>query len=98
MMGGPPGGPHAELKKQTQTWLIISIVSFFVCGCNCFGMIAAIMAYLAGQAVDQGNIPDAEAKLKWSKILTIVGMVIYLLVGIAYVVAAVLGMVGNLSF
>jgi len=96
MMGGAPGGPNAELKKQSQTWLIISIVSFLFCGSGCFGMIAAIMAYLAGQAVDQGNIPDAESKLKWSKILTIVGVVLFLLLIVAYVLAVfVFGLIGN---
>ena len=85
MMGGPPGGANPELKKQAQTWLIISVVTAFFCGNWCFGGIGAIMAYLAGQAVDQGNIADAQGKLKWAKILTIIGVVLGILGIIAYV-------------
>jgi hypothetical protein len=97
MMGGPPGGANAELKKQTQTWLIIAVVSWLFCGNYCLGIIAAIMAYLAGQAVDQGNIPDAQSKLKWAKILTILGIVLVVLIAIAYVLAVfVFGVLGNL--
>ncbi len=79
------GGGNPELKKQTQTWLIISLVSWFVCGNCLFGLIGAVLAYMAGQAADQGNIADAESKLKWSKILTIVGLVLSVLFIIAYV-------------
>jgi hypothetical protein len=36
-------------------------------------VIGGILAFLAMQAADQGNTSDAEAKLKWAKIVTIVG-------------------------
>lgn len=83
MPGGPPGaGGNEELKKQTKTWLIISIVSMVVC-CNlCFGLIGAIFCYMASSAVDQGNIADAQSKLKWGKIITIVGIVLGLIGGL----------------
>lgn len=85
-MGAPVmGGGNPELKKQTQTWMIISLVTWFMCGNGCFGLIGAILCYMAGQAADQGNVADAESKLKWGKILTIVGLVITVLAIIAYV-------------
>ena len=50
-------------------------VSAFFCTC-CFGLIGAVFCFMAMQAADQGNIADAESKLKWGKIITIVGLVI----------------------
>ena len=89
---GPPGGAYAEpgaprppapgnapgmspFKKQAQTWLLISVLSSVFCTC-CFGLIAAIFCYMAMQASDQGNSVDAESKLRWGKIITIVGLVL----------------------
>lgn len=72
--GGAQPGPAADAKKQATTWLIVSIVSFFFCGgVNCFGLIGAVLCFLAMQAADQNNVPDAESKLKWGKITTIAG-------------------------
>jgi MFS-type transporter involved in bile tolerance (Atg22 family) len=72
---GPPGGsPNPELKKQATTWLIVAAASALFCTC-CFGIIGAVFCFMAMQAVDQGNIADAESKLKWGKIITIVGLV-----------------------
>jgi hypothetical protein len=72
---GPPGGsPNPELKKQATTWLIVSAVSAVLCTC-CFGLIGAVFCFMAMQAADQGNLADAESKLKWGKIITIVGLV-----------------------
>jgi len=91
------GAPSAarELKKQATTWLIVSGVSFLLCsGVNCFGLIGAILCFLAMQAADQGHVLDAESKLKWGKIITVTGAVLSL-IGIAlsllyyFVVAAV---------
>lgn len=79
MMGGPPGAGNAELSKQAKTWLIISAVSAVVCCNSCFGVIGAVFCYLAMQAADQGSIADAEAKLKWGKIITIVGIALGIL-------------------
>ncbi len=95
-MGG--GGGNPDLKKQTQTWLIIALVTWFLCGNGCFGIIGAILAFMAGQAVDQGNIADAESKLKWAKMLTIIGFVLTLLAIIAYVIFVfVLGAAGAMG-
>jgi hypothetical protein len=92
--GGPPGfpgagGPNAELRKQVTTWLIISLVTFFACGNGCFGGIGAILCFLALQAVDQGNLADAESKLKTGKMITIGGFVLTMLAIIAYVIVVV---------
>ncbi|MEI9940317.1 MAG: hypothetical protein WDO69_24125 [Pseudomonadota bacterium] len=79
---GPPGiSPNAELKKRAQTWLIISAVSFFVCS-SCFGIIGAVLCYMAMQAADQGNLADGENKLKWGKIISIVGFAISIVLSI----------------
>lgn len=85
--GGPafasPGGPNAELKKRAQTWLIISAVSFVMCG-SCFGVIGGILCFMAMQAADQGNLSDGENKLKWGKIITIVGFAIGIVLSVVF--------------
>jgi hypothetical protein len=74
-----------QLKKQAQTWLMISAASVIFCT-SCFGLIGGVLCYLAMQAVDQGNLADAENKLKWGKIITVVGFVLGLLLTIGFVV------------
>ncbi len=84
--GSPGGGaPNADLKKQATTWLIIAGVSAFLCTC-CVGVIGAVFCFMAMQAADQGNLADAESKLKWGKIITIVGLVLGVLMTIGTVV------------
>jgi hypothetical protein len=91
--GSPPGydgapgggGPNEALRKDATTWLIVSGVSTFFCNGCCFSLIGAVMCFLAMQAADQGNTADAEAKLKWGKILTIVGVALGVLSVVAYV-------------
>jgi hypothetical protein len=68
--GLPP--PVPDVKKRAQTWLIVAGVSFFFCACG-FGIIGGIFCFMAMQAADQGNLADAENKLKWGKIITCVG-------------------------
>ncbi len=72
----PPRGPlDPEFKKRAQLWLVIGAVSSVLCSCL-FGVIGAVFAYMAMQASDQGNAADAENKLRWGKIITIVGLVV----------------------
>ncbi len=99
MPGGPPGGAgggNADLKKQAQTWLIVNLATWFLCGNGCFGIIGAIMGYLAMQAADQGNLAEAEGKIKWSKICAIVGLVLMVLLIIVYVILMAVGMAGSM--
>ena len=80
-LGPPAGGPNPELKKRATTWLVVSIVSLMVCGC-CTGLIGAIFCFMAMQAVDQGNVQDAESKLKWGKIITLAGFGVGVVLGL----------------
>jgi hypothetical protein len=63
-------------------------VSSLLClgGCG-FPVIGALFAYLAGRAIDEGNVADAEAKLKWSKILSVIGPIITLVLLVLAVAA-----------
>jgi hypothetical protein len=74
--GGPPygGSLDPQFKKRAQLWLIIAAASSVLCTCL-FGVIGAYFCYIAIQASDQGNKEDAENKLRWGKIITIVGLV-----------------------
>lgn len=92
---GPSGNPqNAELKKKAQTWLIISAVSFFVCS-SCFGIIGGVLCFMAMQAADQGNLTDGENKLKWGKIITIVGFAISALLGLVFTGIWIAGLVAG---
>ena len=62
-----------ELHKQATTWLIIALVSSLVLLSLCLGIGGAVFCYLSMQAASQGLVSDAEDKLKWGKILTLVG-------------------------
>ena len=68
--------PRAALKKQATTWLVLALLSSLLCTSLCIGIGGAVFCYLAIQATDQGLISDAEAKLRWGKILTICGSVL----------------------
>jgi hypothetical protein len=92
MGGGGPSGPGADIKKQATTWLIIAGVTALCCGNACLGLIGAIFCFMAMQAADQGSVPDAESKLKWGKILTIIGIVLCVLGYIAYGIMFAMGM------
>ncbi|HET9930762.1 MAG TPA: hypothetical protein VFQ35_08750 [Polyangiaceae bacterium] len=73
----PAPGPGADLKKQATNWLVAAAVTFFFCGgINCFGVIGAILCFLAMQAADQANLSDAESKLKWGKIVIVTGAIV----------------------
>jgi hypothetical protein len=61
----------------------VSAVSFFFCGGNCLALVGAIMCFLSMQAVDQGQLSDAESKLKLGRTLTIVSFALTALLVVA---------------
>jgi len=58
-------------------------VSFFFCG-SCFGVIGGVLCFMAMQAAEQGNLSDGENKLKWGKIITVVGFAIGTVLSIVF--------------
>jgi hypothetical protein len=50
-----------------------------LCVSLCLGIGGAVFCYLAVQAASHGLVQDAEDKLKWGKILTLVGSVMGIL-------------------
>jgi hypothetical protein len=79
----PPSADTAaaarELHQQARTWLALSLLSSLFCVSLCLGIGGAVFCYLAMQAAEQGLNADADAKLKWGKILTLVGSVMGLI-------------------
>jgi hypothetical protein len=65
-----------EIHAQATTWLVISLVSSVFCVSLCLGIGGAVFCYLALQSAGQGLLRDAQEKLKWGKILTLVGSAI----------------------
>jgi len=74
-----PATADQALQQQAKTWLALSVVSSVFCLSLCLGVGGAIFCYLAMQAATQGLSADAQAKLKWGKILTVVGSALGLL-------------------
>lgn len=70
-----PGAAAQELRQQAIAWLVISLASSLFCASLCLGLGGAVFCYLATQSAAHGLIADAEAKLKWGKVLTLVGSV-----------------------
>jgi tetrahydromethanopterin S-methyltransferase subunit E len=72
-----PQAPAAqEIHQQATLWLVLSLTSSLFCASLCLGVGGAVFCYLAMQSAGHGLLADAEAKLKWGKILTIVGSVL----------------------
>jgi hypothetical protein len=63
----------------------VSAVTVFMCG-NCLALVGAIFCFLAMQAIDQGQIADAESKLKIGKTVTIVGFALFALGWVAWII------------
>jgi len=74
-----PEAAAQDLHRQATTWLVISLASSVFCVSLCLGIGGAVFCYLAMQAAGHGLTADAEAKLKWGKILTLVGSVMGML-------------------
>ncbi|MDF3065927.1 MAG: hypothetical protein K0R38_1528 [Polyangiaceae bacterium] len=73
----PQPAPAAhEIHEQATTWLVLSLLSSVLCVSLCLGIGGAVFCYLALQSAGQGLTEDAHAKLKWGKILTLVGSVV----------------------
>jgi len=68
-----PAPAAHEIHEQATTWLVISLLSSVFCVSLCLGVGGAVFCYLALQSAGQGLTEDARAKLKWGKILTVVG-------------------------
>jgi hypothetical protein len=70
-----PAAAAQELQKQATTWLVISLASSVLCVSLCLGLGGAVFCYLAMQSASHDLLADAEVKLKWGKVLTLVGSV-----------------------
>ncbi len=84
--GMPGGGGPPDLQAHINKWFNLSILSIF-CGCGLLGLINVYMAHQAKQAFAQGDINNAQDKIKLARTLCIVGYVLFglnVLLGIAY--------------
>lgn len=93
----PPGGPMmpgAGGDVNTMLPLILNIAGALLCGGTCIGFILNIVgivfAVQAGNAKNAGDIETARGKAKTSMIMAIISIVLGVLVGIAYVIFALL--------
>lgn len=97
-MAGPMGGAMAgmnqmaggdDIKKQAQTWLIVSCLTFF-CGCGLLAGIPAFFAWKAKQAADAGDVQEFQAKLKIAKICVYLAIAWFVIIVLLNVVSVAL--------
>jgi hypothetical protein len=70
----PPPAPELRALHQKATlWLAVSLVSSVACASLCLGLGGAVFCFLSMQAATHGLLEDAQDKLKWGKVLTLVG-------------------------
>ena len=70
----PPQAPESRALHQKATiWLAVSLVSSIACASLCLGLGGAVFCFLSMQAATHGLLDDARDKLKWGKVLTLVG-------------------------
>jgi len=98
-MGGPPMGAPAGDAPNFILWIILGVVSGFLCQGWLFAIIGAILAFLAKSEWDKGNAEGARGKLKISKILIILNFVLMALIWIGYIILMVVaGASGGMNF
>jgi hypothetical protein len=80
----------AELLRQARFWRLCAALSV-PCTLNVFlGIVAMILAHIAGRAAERGDAPLANASLRWARLLTLFGIVLSLAAAAAAAVALVL--------
>ncbi len=86
-MPGMPGmgGSGDDIAKQAGTWLILGIVSALCC-CLPAGIVGAVFANQAKTFAAQGDMANAQQKLKTAKMVTIIGAAI----GVVLIIASVI--------
>jgi hypothetical protein len=61
------------LYREAFLWLALSLVSSVFCVSLCLGLGGAVFCWLAMQSARHGLVADADLKLRWGKILSLVG-------------------------
>ena len=74
-----PAAAAEELHNEARTWLVLSLASSLLCVSLCLGLGGAVFCYLAMQSAKHDLLADGEVKLKWGKVLTLVGSVMGIL-------------------
>ena len=87
--GGPPGG-GGDVESQAQTWFIVSIVTTLLC-CLPAGIVGIIFTNEAKNLAARGDYATAQSKLGTGKMACFVGIGGSLVLGILWVILAVVG-------
>jgi hypothetical protein len=81
-----PGGERGkELRHRAQLWTATALLSMVCVSSCCFALIGAILCHTAIQAVERGDVADAQAKLRWGKIVTLCGIALGLATGVGLI-------------
>ena len=64
---------------HTRIIMVFSLLSSLLCVSLCLGLGGAVFCRLAMQSARHGLLSDADVKLKWGKVLTLVGSVMGML-------------------
>ncbi|MBQ9443367.1 MAG: CD225/dispanin family protein [Lachnospiraceae bacterium] len=89
----PAYGNHPKFA----TMLTLSIL--MTCCCNTIpGVVAIVLTCLANSAYKQGMVTDADSKMRGASIALIVGIALFALIMIVYLIMMAMGLVTAFSF
>ncbi|MBR5872679.1 MAG: CD225/dispanin family protein, partial [Oscillospiraceae bacterium] len=83
-------------KPNTVLWIVLTAIEIFTC-CQVTGIIGLIFAILGHTAAEKGDFETAEKKIKTAKTLFWVGLVLGLVVIVAYVILMAIGVAAGIS-
>ena len=64
----------AELVRSSRLWLTIAAASMLLLVTSFSALISVVLCHAASRAAQDGQFADARAKLRWGKIVAVVGI------------------------
>ena len=80
--------------KELNILLALGIAEILCC-CQPMGIATVIMVVIANSNMKNGLIEERDKKVKWSKILLIIGLVGGIIIAALYIILTALGYIGN---
>lgn len=81
---------RAKLEARARLWTLLAALSVLLAFNVFLGVVAAILGIAAGRAARRGEIVAAAASLRWSKLLTLLGVMLFAAAGAVAAVTHVL--------
>jgi hypothetical protein len=73
----PEAAARATIQAQARLWTLLALGSVVFALNVVLGLVAAILAQIAKRAARRGEIGAATASLRWARLLTLIGVVLF---------------------